>query len=349
MNLELETFHMSDSLKENLHTKVKASSRIVSLSDDFSYSTLLVSYGILREVGSPNDEIARFLFDSKTNEVVPRESLQGRLIKFKNTYGVEIESTASDSLEIKAYGARELLHPNFSFNPDGTIKSLVIFPEAIFKIAQAKKLTLVIVRDWALNSIFEGFDPQKEYYQTNFWELENNDTLLFSNLLKNKQLAFLGTHDFIAHIANAKEEYWDEISQLAGEIEHKVQNLIQETKVPTLASLILPYTAGVILDDLAQPPSYGSENHKTVLREVLKRIDKKEIPSSYLCTLSKFPKTFEKVIVLSRSKLSKQEAEKEARITIDQMISEIKSSIVFEGMEPSLGEKLFARIKRTTK
>lgn len=346
MNQLLSTFEMTDAIKNELYKKVQSLPQITSLSDDFSFSSLLTSYGILREVGSPNDEIARFLFDSKTNQVVPRESLQARLIKLGNAYGVEIESTASDSLEIKAYGVRELLHPEYSFNADGTTRSLVIFPEAAFKIAKLQEIDLVIVKRWALNTIFGGFDPQKEYYQTNFWELENNDTLLFAKLIKNRQLAFLGTHDFIAHVANSKSEYWENLSSLAARVEKLIEKLVSTTKEPTMASLILPYTAGVILDDLAQPPSYASHAHLIVLEEVLINIENQSIPGHLPCTLSKFPKAFERVISLSRATLINDAFKKEAKNVVVEMIEEIKASIVFAGVEQSIGENLFSRIRR---
>ncbi len=203
---------------------------------------------------------------------------------------------------------------------------------------------LTIVRDWALNSIFAGFDPQKEYYQTNFWELENNDTLLFAKLIKSKQLAFLGTHDFIAHVANINREAWERLPFLAKNVEEKIKNLISETKVPTMASLILPYTAGVILDDLAQPPSYDSENHLIVLDAVLDSIERKDIPSDYLCTLSRFPRVFEDIILLSRSKLNAIQTRMKAKEFVNKIVEDIKKSLVYEGLEERTGEKLFSKI-----
>ncbi|MCB9091197.1 MAG: hypothetical protein H6621_10845 [Halobacteriovoraceae bacterium] len=346
MNTRLRTYEIDEKTRHELHDRVKSLSQVTPLSYDFSFSSLLSSYGILREVGSPNDETARFLFDSTTGKVVPRSSLVGRLVKMKNSYGVEIESTFSKSLEIKAYGVRELLHPDYSFNPDGTVKSLVIFPEAVFKIAALKGIELTIVRDWAINSIFGGFDPQKEYYQTNFWELENNDTILFARLIKNKQLAFLGTHDFIAHVANIRSEPWEKLSQTAQSVEMKIKKIIAEVEVPTIASLILPYTAGVILDDLAQPPSYDSKNHNLVLDTVLESIDRNDVPANYPCTLSKFPKTFEQIILLSRSKMKQDKVIEKAKELVETMVREIKSSLVYEGMEEKIGERLFSRLLR---
>lgn len=346
MKISLSHFDLTEEILKGLETKLRSLPRITPLSEDFEFSSLLTSYGILREVGSPNNEIARFVFDADKNEVVPSDSLRGKIVCLGKTFGVEIECSLTDRLEVKAYGVRELLHPDYSFHEDGTIKKLVIFPEAVAKIASLQNITLVIVKDWAMNTIFGGFDPQKGYYQTNFWELENNDTLLFSGLIKNRQIAFLGTHDFIAHVANVNESKWDDLVKLAERVERLVRNLISTTKTPTMASLILPYTAGVILDDLAQPPSYGSLSHQVVLEEVLNRIEDASIPSDLPSTLSRFPKSFEKVILLSRSELNEESLKRDSKILIEEMTQEIKESLVFEGIEESSGERLFSKLRK---
>ncbi len=66
MDRRLKTFEVDSSVRKELHQKVRKLPQVTSFSCDFSFSSLLASYGILREIGSPNDEIARFLFDSKT-------------------------------------------------------------------------------------------------------------------------------------------------------------------------------------------------------------------------------------------------------------------------------------------
>lgn len=64
--------------------------------------------------------------------------------------------------------------------------------------------------------------------------------------------------------------------------------------------MVLPYTIGVVLDDLAQPPSYGSASHSLALEVLLQALRKKQIDPELPMVLQIFPKNFEKIIQLSR-------------------------------------------------
>jgi hypothetical protein len=219
----------------------------------------------------------------------------------------------------------EVTHPSFSYNEDGSIHSLLIFPRLVAKIAALEGVELVLVKSWALNSIFGGFDPSKAYYQTNFWELENNDSLLSADLVRRGRLALLGTHDLIAHVAGVRRDAW---KKLRGDAERAYQTIgryFERTSKPSLASLILPYTIGVVLDDLAQPPTYGSKNHTLVLNLLLDEVDKNSIPPHVPTVLTKFPPQFEKIIGASRNKkISINEIE----ALIYQMVGEIKNASI---------------------
>ncbi len=69
-------------------------------------------------------------------------------------------------------------------------------------------------------------------------------------------------------------------------------------KDPSIADLVLPYTAGVILDDLAQPPSYLSPSHQIMLNEGFKGIENQKVSPGTL--MLQYPRLFEDVIMLSR-------------------------------------------------
>jgi hypothetical protein len=93
-------------------------------------------------------------------------------------------------------------------------------------------------------------------------------------------------------------------------------------KEPSIPDLVLPYTVGVILDDLAQPPSYQSLSHLTMLKELLRAM---ELPSDYQKSkiLLKYPSTFEQVIRLSRNKALTPER---AQDVVQKFLQEIKES-----------------------
>lgn len=263
-------------------------------------ASLIACLGMHREIGSVNDELARFIFDADTKRAVSLSSLRSSIIKWNGLFGVVITSTATERIELRSVGFYDMIYPALSHNKDGTLHSLYIFPDLINEIMKLESLELVIVKSWAKNSIFGGFDPTKGYYQTNFWEIENNDALKFSDLVRRNRVAFLGTHDLIAHIAGAKFESWTKLKQTADEVYCAIKNYFDTVKKPTIAALILPYTIGVVLDDLAQPPSYGSQSHIIVLQELLLALKNKAIAPDLKAVLTEFPQAFEEVIRLSR-------------------------------------------------
>jgi hypothetical protein len=206
--------------------------------------------------------------------------------------------------------------------------SLVLFPEIIAEITRREGVEPVLVKTWGENSIFGGFNPSQGYYQTNFWELENNDTLLFSHLLKNNQLAFLGTHDLVAHLAGLRAERWPALKVQANRAHSAIRTYFHSAEKPSIASLIVPYTLGVVLDDLAQPPSYDSPSHLAVLDSLLQALLTTAIDPSLKTLLTEFPPQFEKLIALSRLKGSeKQPLNIDA--TLKDMVSAIQSHAFF--------------------
>jgi hypothetical protein len=260
----------------------------------------VASIGIAREVGTINDELARFIFDAERGEVVDPSSLWSEFVEWNGNVGVKIQSRHSKRLEIRARGFLEVTHPSFSYNQDGTIHSLIIFPRLVAKIAALEGVELVLVKSWALNSVFGGFDPSKAYYQTNFWELENNDSLLFADLVRQGRLALLGTHDLIAHVAGVRREAWKKLRVDAERVYQAIRRYFIQISSPSVASLVLPYTIGVVLDDLAQPPTYGSRSHMRTLDLLLGELDRNSIPPHLPTVLTKFPPQFEKIIEASR-------------------------------------------------
>lgn len=305
-----------------LRRRFEKLNEITSFEEDIALASQIASYGIFREIGTVNDELARFIFDAETAKPVRLESLKADLIEWNGLFGLRIFSTDSHRLELRTKGFYEVVHPELSSNEDGTLHSLFIFPEIIQKIAQSEEVQLVIVKSWGANSIFGGFDPSKGYYQTNFWEIENNDALKFSNLVRQGKLAFMGTHDLVAHIAGIDRNHWPLLKRTAERVYEAISSYFRSASKPSISALILPYTIGVVLDDLAQPPSYSSKNHIAVLDELLWRISKNEIPANLPTLLTQFPESFQKIIDLSRTSNIEQNPA-EIKTTIHTMVQEI--------------------------
>lgn len=297
----LETHPFTARAIDRLRSEFQNLSDVTLFSDIPKLASEITSLGILREVSGPNDELARFIFDAPSGALVPRESLKAEIIKWNGFTGVRIWSTQSTRLELRTPSFKDLLHPLFSYNDDGTIQQLVLFPEIISRIAKTQGVDTVIVKRWASNTIFGGFDSSKGFYQTNFWELENNDTLLFADLTRKGQVAFLGTHDLIAHICGINNKSWVLLKQQADLVFHAIRNYFKNVDKPSIASMILPYTIGVVLDDLAQPPTYGSASHFAFLDVLLDSLYCQAIAPDLKTILTEFPSGFEHIITGSRN------------------------------------------------
>ncbi len=297
----LERIHFSAEKIESLRRNFIKLDRITKFEDDLPLTTTITCYGIMREIGGPNDELARFIFALDKNDFVDRSSMRAEMIQFRSLIGVRIWSTQSSRLEIRTPCFKDLLHPDFSYNDDGSIRQLVIFPEIISRLAKFQDVETVIVKDWAMNTIFGGFNSSKEFYQTNFWELENNDALLFSDLVRQRKIAFLGTHDLIAHICGIQSEKWDSLVTIGNKVFNALSEYFKNAKRPTILALILPYTIGVVLDDLAQPPTYDSKSHILCLKALIEQLETRVIAPDLPTLLTEFPSQFEQVIRLSRN------------------------------------------------
>lgn len=298
---------------------------VTSFEADVVLASKVASYGIFREIGTVNDELARFIFNVETGQPICLKSLKAELIEWNGLFGLRISSTDSNRLELRTKGFYELIHPQLSRNEDGSLHSLFIFPEIISKIAQSEGVELVLVKSWGTNSIFGGFDPTKGYYQTNFWEIENNDALKFSDLIRQGKIAFMGTHDLVAHVAGIDRNSWPLLKRNGERVYEAISSYFRSAAKPSISALILPYTIGVVLDDLAQPPSYSSKSHIAVLDELLSKLLMNEIPANLPRLLTQFPASFQNIIDLSRTPNIEQKPA-EIKSTVDRLIQEIRIS-----------------------
>jgi hypothetical protein len=287
-------------VKDSLRKKLLASPEVIPYSRDPRAASLITCLGNQQEVGTPNDELARFLFTPESDRPIPRESLRAELISPGSAFGVRIWAEGFSHLEIRFPKLRGLLHPDYSFHPDGSLKQLVVFPAPIARWLEGQGVTAVLVKPWALNTIFGGFHPSQGYYQTNMWEMFNIDVIRYAGLVERRQVPFLGTHDLVAHVAGTQRAAWDELAPLGGRVRRHLQEYFQGVARPNPGSLILPYIAGIVLDDLAQPPCYGAPSRRHVLEEVLRLIDRSRLDPSPERVLLRFPERYEKLVNLAR-------------------------------------------------
>lgn len=338
----LRSYQMTPERLADLRGSLARLPEVVSFQEEPKLAAWIASLGLQREFGTINDEMARFVFNAESGLPIPREHLKSELVEYQGTIGVRLWAPGHDRLDLRFKGIRALLHPRFSFREDGSLFQCVFFPASIAAILALEGTDLVLVRQWGMNTLFGGFDPAKHYYQTNFWELENNDTLRFAKLIENRRIPFLGTHDLVAHIAGVRQEAWAGLTRTARQVREALEGYFREIRVPTIASLVIPYTVGVLLDDLAQPPNYDAPGRHILIEEGLRAIEARSIDPAEPRILTRFPAAYETVIRLARDP-DWVRVRAEARTAMETLTSEIRAhSVAFGALTPAEDRKAFS-------
>ena len=330
--------------KEHLRSELLKQKSVFSILENPKLGVMLASLGVQQEVGTINDQLSRYLFDKITEKQIPTECLKSELIEYNGHIGVRIWADGFDSFDLRIRGLRALLNPKLSFDNDGNINQLVLFPESIAKINRLEKADLVIVKEWALNTIFGGFDPKKRFYETNSWELVENDALRYTQLLENRQIAFVGTHDLAAHISGLHDEALTELQALGATTRKRFAKYFGEMKKPSVCSLVLPYAAGVLLDDLAQPGNYGALGRRFAFDAAMDAIDSRQIDPTKPRFLTKFPDSYEVLITTARD-LDSETVRMKVPSICQNLIDELKHLSFNMGQfdsDPSLSKHIHA-------
>jgi hypothetical protein len=309
--MKLESFPVTPALKASLHARFRELPETVALREDPEFFSLVVSLGIQQEIGTIHDELSVFLFDADTGTRIPREHLRAEIVRARDargrpSYGVRIWAapTAGQSvrrLDPRVRGLRTLTHPEASFDADGNLHQLVFFPAVITEIAARAGAELVSVRPWGINTIFDGFDPTRSYYEGNMWEFINADAIRYARLLERRQIVFFGTHDLVSHVAGVRAEEWPGLEARGRAARERFEAYFAGVARPAPFALVLPYALGMLLDDLAQPMNYGSVSRKHVVSLLMDALDRRVIDPRASPYLLKYPPSIERLIAVARS------------------------------------------------
>jgi hypothetical protein len=297
----LEPYTLTAKERERLRGFISAQGEVFKFSTDPKTASLIAALGIHQEVGTLNDDLARFVFEKDGITLVPRTALKSELVKLGSRFGVRIWAMGRTEIVVRLPGFKALLHPEHSFNADGSTREIVIFPETIAQIIALENVEAVLVKAWVLNTVFGGLGAGAQYYEVKLWDIENNDTLLFSRITEKRLVPFLSTHDLAVHISGLKGKEWDEIEKDAARVRKSLEIYFLGVKKPSVGALILPYLTGVVLDDLAQALVYRSPGHLAVLNELLRVLDARELAPGLGGRLVTFPEKFNAIVELARS------------------------------------------------
>ena len=154
---------------------------------------------------------------------------------------------------------------------------------------ELKGIDLVIVKPWVMSSLLATVKPVN-YVTANLWEVENNSTRHQVEFMNKGQLPFSGIHDLVDHIAGSNSKGITAapcLKSLLSIYQKKINSSRRNF------DLMVSYLIGALLDDLAQPPLYGSAKHTYLINKSVLSLQKfghrrcSKIPLSFPESLNK--------------------------------------------------------------
>lgn len=256
-------------------------------------SSLLISYLIQLELSGPNNNLARHLRCGQAREAVDPSKFFPEVIAVNGLYSAEVSWPTSVQVEVTYPALLDII--------DQKESSIVITPTKIAQIIQEQGIEPVIVRSWLMETLFGSFNPANMKYRDQMWELENNDVLLYAQLVADKKMVFQGIHDVVEHAPGIRCEGWQFASEIAQEMSSKLQSYFDGTKSGNIPSHLPPYLAGIILDDLTQSRSYHSVGRVSVIRELIDELAKSSFRASEPWILKDLPDSLDAIMDLART------------------------------------------------
>ncbi|MGZ3692615.1 MAG: hypothetical protein ACXVAX_13990, partial [Pseudobdellovibrio sp.] len=110
--------HLSADEIQQLRRQFESLPEVSDFKTNPKLAARIASYGLYREIGTPNDELARFIFNCETKQPVNPESLKAELIEWNNLFGVRVFSNESESLDLRTQSFFNVVHPTLSQNTD---------------------------------------------------------------------------------------------------------------------------------------------------------------------------------------------------------------------------------------
>jgi hypothetical protein len=261
----------------------------------------IAALGLWREIGTANDQLTTRLIDADSGASVPVECARSELIDHRGNVGIRIWYDRHERLDVPSYFLRALFHPDLSFNPDGTLHQIVIFPITVARIARLEDAKLVIVPRWALDMPFAHPDSETWQYYRDFgkperWAAVRDWVLHFCELTIDKKIPFFTTHDLSAHITGVQKAAWDMLGVVARKLKDCMDHVFAGCPDPPTQTLILPFMAGYLLDGLAQPVHGDNERMLIVIDSLLEAIAEPAIDPRAPGILRRFPQSYWKVL-----------------------------------------------------
>jgi hypothetical protein len=299
-----QKFEVSEAMAQGLARKLETKEEIFSFRSDPLLASLVSCLGLQFELGKPEQDRASFFLgvDLANTAGNPWKS---EIIALGDQLGLRAWIPGREELAPLHEDFRLLLHPLSMVN--GRLAQLVIFPMQVAEAYGARGIELVVVRDWALTA-FLSRNRNLNYQKTNKEEIEGHITLTQLQLMRNRQLAFTGTHDLGDHLLGGYSDGIGASDALRADIEHVYAKVFNGGGPPRRSALVVSYLIAVLLDDLVQPQWYASPGHALVARRALALMEvlemRADIPEIFL------PQSFHVLVELLRGRAPFSELER---------------------------------------
>lgn len=285
-------FPVTESIKCKLVAEVRRKEEVFSIESDPLLASLVSCLGLQFEIGKAGrDRLSHPLgVDLSQYAGNPWES---EIVTFNGEIGIRMWIPGHGEFLPRHVDFSQILHAT-SFDEDGKLSRIVIFPAQVARNYKRRGLELIIVRDWLLGNVLAG-NPSENYLLVNEYELKDNTALIQCKLITRFQLAFFGTHDMADHLLGGGAHGMVGRQVLYSKIQETFDRTFRRGAGAKNRSLIISYLIGVLLDDCAQPTWYASVAHEKLLSRALVLLVDSERIGGDVTHLS-LPKSFYRLV-----------------------------------------------------
>ena len=299
---------------DSLRSWVQSLDDVTPFRKESRKSALVVSYSMFREIGGVNDNLALHIYDSSTGKRIKRSSLRAALVEGGGAVGFSVTSSDAEKIETRIPGFNNFIR--------ATKNGFILFPEFAADYLFKENIEPVLVKKWILKTTFGATDPKTDTYKDDMWEIIENDAFTYASIVAKRQMVFQGLHDLVDHASSAKSEGWGCASEIASEMHQKFSKYFHKSPQGNIPSHLIPFAAGVILDELTQKPHYHCKGRISAIRLLLAKLDTLNIDPFALLKLSDFPISIDDVTNAARAYKDSQDFEL-IRFRVDQYADDV--------------------------
>jgi hypothetical protein len=247
---------------------------VVGLLDEPRAAAELICQGMAHEMGSANDQLTTAIWDPARGRPFALGELSAEVEEIGGEFALVLSAAGPGPLGFAVRGLRQFVNPKHSVPKGEGFERLVFFPVSVARILRREGTDLVFIASWAREMVFHPTRRRDEPYGEDFkrrayWTTFPANVRLFCELLVSRKLPLLSSHDLVYHLAGFKASLWPELTAVAARLGHCLDAYFARLRRPCAETLILPFMAGYLTDNYAQPLLQGRARQIRVLIDTL--------------------------------------------------------------------------------